>query len=434
MVFETIPRKHRYQTPAIIMTMYNINADTARYCYIDLDLRNERSRLAYSAAFCYATDTRYGFASKHLLDLPRTDLVRLPELLANDHEWGGNNKNNDDILVRHPDHGSRIIVQLHWEDAPLACENFATLCHHGATITTTACTTGKKSVSTVIVPTPVGASGVPLTYRNSTVHRIQPGFVIQGGDFVFGNGSGGECIYHGKKSFKDEKQGLSRQHDRRGILSMGNSGKNSNTSQWFITLKNDKLPQCDGKHVVFGHVVSGWDVLTAAEQCGCATTGDVIDGPVMVTDCGLYVPLVTPAAGYWFDRPDPDSYHDVSPIFRVRPRVGIYAPPHHQTVAEKMVQRLSERRPHQRTTVVTVLLATPEDCQQALDDCAVDVIVYAPKAVPLVGLVLRGAWLVRQQQHLSIDQVVLATKPLEVDRAVYEQSWFAPNVNGWQLD
>jgi peptidylprolyl isomerase len=418
----------------------NINADTARYCYIDLDLRNTRSRLAYTAAFCHATDTRYGLASKHLLDLPRTDLVRLPELIANDHEWSNhpvvianNNKNNNaDILVRHPDHGSRIIVQLHWEDAPLACENFATLCHHGATIvaTTTANTTGKKSSTTVIVPAPLGASGVPLTYRNSTVHRIQPGFVIQGGDFVFGNGSGGECIYHGKKSFKDEKQGLSRQHDQRGILSMGNSGKNSNTSQWFITL-GDKLPQCDGKHVIFGHVVSGWDVLTATEQCGNATTGEVVDGPVKVTDCGLYVPFVTPAAGYWFDRPDPDSYHGVSPVFRVRPRVGIFAPT--TNVAEKMVQRLSERRP-QRTTVVTVLLATPDDCQRALDESAVDVIVYAP-VVPLVGLVLRGAWL--QQQHLSIDQVVLATKPLEVDRAVYEQSWLTTTANvnhGWQLD
>jgi peptidylprolyl isomerase len=414
------------------MTMYSINADTARYCYIDLDLRNTRSRLAYTAAFCHSTDTRYGFASKNLLDLPRTDLVRLPELIANDHEWSNdslmaNNNKNNDILVRHPDHGSRIVVLLHWEDAPLACENFATLCHHGATITTTT-TAGKKSVT--VVPTPLGASGVPLTYRGSTVHRIQPGFVLQGGDFVFGNGSGGECIYHGKKSFKDEKLGLlARRHDRRGILSMGNSGKNSNTSQWFITL-GDKLPQCDGKHVIFGHVVSGWDVLTAAEQCGNATTGEVIDGPVKVTDCGLYVPFVTPAAGYWFDRPDPDAYHGISPVFRVRPRVGIYAPPN---VAEKMVRRLAERRP-QRTTVVTVLLATPEECQRALDDFAVDVIVYAPKAVPLVGLVLRGAWLL--QQHLSIDQVVLATKPLEVDRAVYEQSWLtaANNVHGWQLD
>lgn len=84
-----------------------------------------------------------------------------------------------------------------------------------------------------------------------------PKFIVQGGDFVFGNGSGGESIYNGKK-FKDERAGLGMKHDKAGVLSMGNSGKNSNTSQFFITL--DKAPQCDGKHVVFGEVISGMEV------------------------------------------------------------------------------------------------------------------------------------------------------------------------------
>ena len=83
---------------------------------------------------------------------------------------------------------------------------------------------------------------------------------MQTGDFVFGNGSGGESVY-GKK-FKDERPGLALKHDRRGVVSMGNSGKNSNTSQFFITF--GPSPQCDGKHVVFGEVVAGFEVRMGA--------------------------------------------------------------------------------------------------------------------------------------------------------------------------
>lgn len=74
---------------------------------------------------------------------------------------------------------------------------------------------------------------------------------------MFGNGSGGESVFGGKK-FKDERPGLQLKHDAKGVLSMGNSGKNSNTSQFFITFQ--PAPTCDGKHVVFGKVVSGFEV------------------------------------------------------------------------------------------------------------------------------------------------------------------------------
>jgi peptidylprolyl isomerase len=421
--------------------MIIINADTARYCYLDLDLQHTRARLARAAAFVHATDTRYGWSSKHLLLLGGSDLARLPELFATDHDWGsstnndnGQCDNNNNILVRPPDHGSRIVVQLHWEDAPLACENFATLCQNGSTDTmTTGHNNNKKNVAARSTSTmaPLGESGVPLTYRGSRVHRIEPGFVLQGGDFVFGNGSGGESIYNGKK-FKDERPGLLRKHDRRGVLSMGNAGKNSNSSQWFITF--DKAPQCDGKHVIFGHVVSGWDVLDAAERLGpkkhpsSSSSGEPVDDDgrpvvVTVTDCGIYVPFVTPAAGYWFDQPDPEAYGGISPVFRVRPRVGIVAP--NPAVAERFIQRLHQR---QRHAVVTILLgATQEDCQQALDSISVDVIVHAP-TVDLSGLVLSSAW-----HHTSIDQVVLSAKPLEADLVLAERSWWR-QVSNWQLD
>ena len=73
-----------------------------------------------------------------------------------------------------------------------------------------------------------------------------------------GDGSGGDSIYGGK--FNDEKNGLKAKHDKLGIVAMANSGKNSNTSQFYITLAK-KLPQLDGKHVVFGQVVEGLDIL-----------------------------------------------------------------------------------------------------------------------------------------------------------------------------
>lgn len=167
-------------------------------------------------------------------------------------EWSTKNDECGGIEIRPPVSGCRIVVQLYWNVAPLACQNFATLCWNGS---------DKK-------PPPIGESGKPLTYRNSTVHRVIPQFILQGGDYVFGNGSGGESIFNGKK-FKDERAGLQLKHDARGVLSMGNSGKNSNTSQFFITFK--EAPQCDGKHVVFGKVVSGFEVSAEKEQCdGCA--------------------------------------------------------------------------------------------------------------------------------------------------------------------
>ena len=72
-----------------------------------------------------------------------------------------------------------------------------------------------------------------------------------------GDGSGGDSIYGGK--FKDEKAGLKLTHSRVGTVAMANSGKNSNTSQFYIALA--ELPQLDGKHVVFGQVTEGLDIL-----------------------------------------------------------------------------------------------------------------------------------------------------------------------------
>ena len=105
--------------------------------------------------------------------------------------------------------------------------------------------------------------------------------------------------------------------------SMGNSGKNSNSSQFFFTL--DQAPQCDGKHVIFGEIVSGHEVLKKAETFG--TIEGIPTAPICITDCGIFTPLLTPGAGYWYDKPDAESWNGISPTFMVRPRVAIAAPP-----------------------------------------------------------------------------------------------------------
>ncbi len=116
-------------------------------------------------------------------------------------------------------------------------------------------------------------------YLRSKVHRIIPGFVIQGGDFTHGNGSGGHSIYN-NSTFEDENFQL--KHDGRGVLSMANSGQDTNGSQFFITL--DYTPWLDDKHVVFGKVISGFDVLDKLEKLGSqeGTTKETIK----IVKCG----------------------------------------------------------------------------------------------------------------------------------------------------
>lgn len=122
------------------------------------------------------------------------------------------------------------------------------------------------------------ASGIPLHYKGSTFHRVIPSFMVQGGDFTQGNGRGGESIYGGK--FDDE--GFPFKHTKAGQLSMANAGPNTNGSQFFVTL--GAHPHLDGKHMVFGQIESGMEIMQQVEALG-SSSGSVSE-TVTISDCG----------------------------------------------------------------------------------------------------------------------------------------------------
>merc|ERR1740139_209011 len=153
----------------------------------------------------------------------------------------------------------RITIELFADTVPLTSENFR------------ACCTGDKGM---------GKSGKPLHFKGSKFHRIIPNFMIQGGDFTAGDGTGGESIY-GEK-FADENFGL--KHVKPGLLSMANAGPGTNGSQFFITLKN--TPHLDGKHVVFGEVLEGYDTVAKKMEKVGSSSGTP-EKSCVIDDCGV---------------------------------------------------------------------------------------------------------------------------------------------------
>lgn len=146
----------------------------------------------------------------------------------------------------------RIVIGLHGTVVPQTVRNFETLCNGNTTM-----------------------GPVALKYAGSTFHRIIPGFMIQGGDFTRHNGTGGRSIYGTPTDGRFMDENFQLKHLGPGIVSMANSGPHTNGSQFFIT--TSRTAHLDNRHVVFGTIIDGWDVVQLIESYGSSSGRPMAD-------------------------------------------------------------------------------------------------------------------------------------------------------------
>ncbi|KAH9255342.1 hypothetical protein BASA81_006794 [Batrachochytrium salamandrivorans] len=160
----------------------------------------------------------------------------------------------------------RIVFSLFTHVAPKTSENFRQLC------------LGKSEKRVCD-----RGADIPLDYKHSPIHRVIPGFLIQGGDFQLRNGFGGESVYGPR--FPDES--FERKHDQALLLGMANVGPNTNASQFYVTLQ--PTAWLDGLNVVFGKVIKGANVIKHLEQMGShdpEDDGKVVGGKIRIARAG----------------------------------------------------------------------------------------------------------------------------------------------------
>eukprot|EP00297_Palpitomonas_bilix_P000711 CAMPEP_0113899194 /NCGR_PEP_ID=MMETSP0780_2-20120614/19861_1 /TAXON_ID=652834 /ORGANISM="Palpitomonas bilix" /LENGTH=241 /DNA_ID=CAMNT_0000891265 /DNA_START=150 /DNA_END=875 /DNA_ORIENTATION=- /assembly_acc=CAM_ASM_000599 len=235
--------------------------------YLDIDVGNQaeyaekREKFDRASSFISQQGRNFGLGSdiEALTDEQRETAA---DLYSSDPAWADK---GEALFVQPPSlRVGRLVFELYSDKVPKTAENFKCLC------------SGEKGKGK--------DSGKPLHFKGSKIHRAVKGFMCQGGDFVRHDGSAGESIY-GKK-FNDEKPGLKIKHDVRGLLSMANSGKNSNSSQFFITFA--AAPHLDGKHVVFGRMVEGEEALAKMEEVAGEKGGkEVPSSDITIADCGV---------------------------------------------------------------------------------------------------------------------------------------------------
>lgn len=158
-------------------------------------------------------------------------------------------------------HAGRVTFELFADTNPWTAENFRCLC------------TGEKGL---------GRCGKALHYKGCEFHRILQDFVVQGGDFVNGDGTGGEAVFGGVDGRLPDEAMIHR-HTREGLLAMANDGRrHTSSSQFYVTLR--AAPHLDSRHVVFGQVIEGFEVFLLIGRNG-TPLGRPRDR-VTIRDCG----------------------------------------------------------------------------------------------------------------------------------------------------
>lgn len=207
-----------------------------------------------------ANAVSYGLSSSDPASLSSDEQSSVLEILSSDPSFAAHSP--PALTAPPPLCLGRLQIELNEKACPRACASFRALCSGSGGV-------GK-------------ASGKRLFYKGVPFHRADA-TVLQGGDVVKGNGSAGDSI-HGR-NFKDEAGGLKLKHDGLGVVALANSGKNTNSSGFYVCLKS--LPKLDGKYVVVGRVVND-DGLRALERVRdeIASPGGGPKMPCWIGDCG----------------------------------------------------------------------------------------------------------------------------------------------------